>query len=272
MFDRMSQIFKIILIEVAGVTTSLISIGFYFFMLGMGSNFITLSVSMVFPVGAIVLGWIATYGFFWGIKKTNTLLTINLFISALILSIGTYFLIKYLTFVFFISSNKVSFFEYYLYTLTESKLRYGRYIPKFSGPKVGGMGYFLELTYIIGFISVTVYRGYKLFKLKYCKNCKVYCHNIDLFDAQSKEEFDKFIYDISFGHYDRGMYSPKSMSELADSSFINFSLSYCQKCFRGFLNIKVMKTKGKIIFKEKLIREIPIPPELCKKIVTELKG
>jgi len=144
--------------------------------------FYSLMVWFVIPAGAVCAGLVASGGYYLGAIVFNHKPQAIILLNMIAISIGTYFLVQYLDYIYVEIEGKriadyISFVDYWDLTTahTEMTLRAGRggHI-KAGSVELGSWGYVYAILQILGFaLGCAVVFGYLASKV-FCKKCSRY--------------------------------------------------------------------------------------------------
>ncbi len=152
-------------------------------------SFYTWSLDYVLPAGAILSGLAASAGYYLGARCFDYRPTWRILLSMIAVSVGTFFLVHWLTFRFLQVegrplSEQISFFAYLDWLFRHQSLR--PLVESSSHPmatgELGVWGYFFAVLQIAGFALGGVCVFLRLAAIPYCEKCSRY------FSAGSKQE------------------------------------------------------------------------------------
>ena len=152
-------------------------------------SFYTWSVDYVLPAGAILSGFAASAGYYLGARCFDYRPTWRILLSMVAVSVGTFFLVHWLTFRFLQVegrplSEQISFFAYLDWLFRHQSLR--PLVESSSRPittgELGVWGYFYACLQVAGFALGGVCVFLRLAAIPYCERCSRY------FSAGSKQE------------------------------------------------------------------------------------
>lgn len=220
-----------------------------------GFDLFTLSIWVVVPVGAILTGFAAASGYYFGSlyfhKRAGLLLLLQMVVIAGLTQLLIYYM-GYSTFVLDDGrrvSNFIPFGQYLDITLTSAHYRFGRAMTDTG--EVGSFGYWLAAFQFVGFLvgGLGVY-AYLLSK-PVCQTCNVYLRPLSkrgkLFpDADSASPY----YDMLFQHpVDTPEFAALIRSEAKTEAkkgalSVTTSLHGCPKCKSQLIEEKVQVYNG----------------------------
>jgi hypothetical protein len=142
-----------------------------------GENVMGWYANYVIPMGAILVGLVASSGFGIASYASGTKVTGGLLLAVVALLLGGYWLAQYLAFLVAFPDGAVlangepaGFFDYYdAVTRSFHWVEHGR-----PGKPFGALGYLMRLGEIVGFTGGGVIIPFALRKLPYCDACRVY--------------------------------------------------------------------------------------------------
>jgi hypothetical protein len=152
-------------------------------------SFYTWSIDYVLPAGAILSGFAASAGYYLGARCFDYRPTWRILLSMVAVSVGTFFLVHWLTFRFLQVegrplSEQIPFFAYLDWLFRHQSLR--SLVESGSRPittgELGVWGYFFACLQVAGFALGGVCVFLRLAAIPYCEKCSRY------FSAGSKQE------------------------------------------------------------------------------------
>lgn len=220
-------------------------------------------VLFVIPVGAISAGLMAAGGYYIGAILCHHRPQKVILINMIAISLGTYFLIQYLGYVFLEIdgrqvSEAVSFKQYWNITTahTAVQFRFGRGHAAVGDPvELGSLGYVYALLQIIGFAAGGVLIYSMLAAKLFCGKCSRYYSDIGT-TTRYAADGDKFVeFFISIAplldayklsevitlHSALGGYHKSNIHHVK----CDVCLKFCKKCGVHYLLFDVMKVNGK---------------------------
>lgn len=255
----------------------------------------------VLPVGALLVGMVASSGYglaswFTGVKITRTLLW-----TVLALQVGVYFAAQYIEFknlhlVHRGTGVPVGFFEYYDAVARAFAWQQQNGSP---GEPLGVFGYFFRLLEVVGFALGGLIAPFALFKAPYCPDCQVYMktRQLALVPASIKAKKvrksnveAKAAYDAEQQQaFDAGKQTAAAVQQLAASNSaadfrskieelksgnkaaarlpgrISIRLVHCKRCHSGQLLETLLVGQGKYMKRTQLART-DLHPEFVRSV------
>jgi len=161
----------------------------------------------VIPVGAIIFGFIAASGYYVGARLFNHRPHHIILLNMVAISVGTYFLIQYLDYIYFSFEGKpisdyLSFWQYWDFSLSnqEVQFRVGRRgIKAGDAVELGNWGYMYAVIQIIGF-AVGGFCVYAYLAAQtYCDKCSLYLskQGTIIRYADDPNKFGTFLYNVA---------------------------------------------------------------------------
>ncbi len=150
-----------------------------------GISLYSWTVWFIFPVGAIFSGFISASGYYFGSTFFGHKPTRLLLINMVLISVGTYFMIYWLSYVS-LEVNGKSIHEYipfsqYLNTILQHQtLTLRTRAASTTVSEVGKLGYLLAGLQIIGFAMGSIILYFYLSKLPFCDKCNKYLQNVTI--------------------------------------------------------------------------------------------
>ena len=178
MGDELKRLAQDLIVTAFGAAASLLtSLLLSQFERNLGISLYTFSFWFIIPVGAIGAGLVPAGAYFLGIKLFNHRPSNLILLNMVCVSVGTFFLIHYLTYATLEVSGKlvheyISFGDYLDFVVRHASIRVGH--GRASTGELGGFGYVYAIIQIIGFAlgGVVVY-GW-LASQPYCEKCSRY--------------------------------------------------------------------------------------------------
>lgn len=170
---------RVVPVIVAGLLTTILTlVGIYLLDMYAGTNPMGWHANYVIPVGAILVGLIASSGYgiasyLTGLKIRKTLLW-----AILGLQVAAYFAAQYVGFASLgplfdrVTRRRVTFVDYFHYTATH--FAWKKEVGNGSGEALGNAGYFFIGLEILGFALGSLIVPGVLMKHPYCELCQVY--------------------------------------------------------------------------------------------------
>jgi hypothetical protein len=134
----------------------------------------------VIPAGAILCGFAAASGYYFGARLFNHRPTGVLLLNMVVISIATFFLIHYLSYYFMEIDGKavrdfVSFSQYLDIEMSHTAVQFNiRAHPIGEAVEIGSWGYLYALLQVLGFAVGGVAVYFHLKSLPYCDSCSKY--------------------------------------------------------------------------------------------------
>ncbi len=221
-----------------------------------GFSFYTWTFWFVVPVGAILSGFAAASGYYMGARLFRVRPTIMILMNMVAISIGTFFLINYLSYITLkvdgqLIRESIPFHSFLDFLIRNESLsfRFGGHATGSTG-ELGSWGYVHALLQILGFAigGIAVYAH--LSSVPYCTRCSIY-----FVDAgkQTRYDFDPDIISqkvsdlhslLSAGRpqeaIDKHANFKKDKHE-KDYIYSQFQLKSCPKCAMNWLQFTVHK-------------------------------
>lgn len=167
---------RILLVIVCGLSSTLLALALVFALDRADMNVMGWYANYVFPVGAILVGLVASSGYAIGAWGMGLRFSRILLVAIVLLQIFSYFGIKYAGFavqgpLVDRTGRVVGFMEYYHITTVNSawKEEHGK-----LGKPLGNLGYLIRLGEITGFALGTLIAPIALSRKPYCELCERY--------------------------------------------------------------------------------------------------
>jgi hypothetical protein len=147
-----------------------------------GFDLFSLSVWVIVPIGAIMVGFAAASGYYFGSLYFHTRPTVLLFFQMVIVAGLTQLLIYYLEYVTFVLpdgrrvSDYIGFGKYLNITLTTAHYRFGRAMADTG--EIGQAGYWLAAVQFVGFLFGGLCAFAVLIGHPTCAKCKKYLRTL----------------------------------------------------------------------------------------------
>jgi hypothetical protein len=219
----------------------------------------------VIPVGAIGAGFVAAGGYYLGAVFFNHRPQKIILLNMIAISLGTYFLIQYLDYIFLEIEGKqvsdvLSFWQYWDLTTahTSVQFRVGRgHVAVGSPVELGSLGYVYALLQIIGFAIGGVFIYFYLAAKLFCGKCSRYFSNKGTTtrytgDGEKFKEFfakmaalldeHKLSEAIALHATEGGEVKCKTKEHHLKT---DVNIKYCKGCGQHYLGLDVMKWNGK---------------------------
>ncbi len=179
----MKKLFEDGMVTLFGAASSLITAGLVFSVYrSTGFNFFTLSFWVVFPIGALLTGFVAASGYYLGAKLFNHRPDLIILSNMVIVAGTTQFLIYYFEYFTMVLDdgikvkNYLDFPTYLQIMLTKAK--YGLVRPIGSGVEIGYFGYVIAFIQFIAFLVGGVCVWGWLALIPFCDACNKYFKSI----------------------------------------------------------------------------------------------
>lgn len=170
-----------LLVGVCGFVTSLVTAAILWWVeLELGFAFYTWMFWFVLPVGALLSGFAGASGYYAGARIFNHRPTRVLLLNILLVSVGTFFTIHYLSYITLETggtavSDYVSFGQYMDVVIRSTSMEFRHNAREIGATgELGGLGYGVAILQILGFAAggLAMYRY--LVSIPYCERCSQY--------------------------------------------------------------------------------------------------
>jgi len=225
-----------------------------------GFAFYTWLLWFFIPIGAIVSGFIAATGYYFGARLFGHRPGILVLINMISISIGTFFLIYYFSYAFFMIEGisikeHISFWTYLDIAIRSSSLEFrtGARVVDSSG-ELGAWGYIHALLQICGFALGGGTAYHFLTQLPYCEKCSKYLYTRDqqirvISDVDQLKELVAKIseaYALDQPQMAIDLHSASGDPHRSEDSLFEarMHLKHCRKCNQHWLGFTVNKRTG----------------------------
>lgn len=175
----MNQAGDNLVIGMCGLATSIVTaFALVYLELSVLFAFYSLVYFLVLPIGAIISGGVAASGYYIGARWVNARPTKKILVSMIVISVATFFLIQYMTYLLLEFDGKsvselVPFFQYMDARITKTSMALVR-IPFAETGELGNIGYGIAVLQICGF-ALGGLIAYEILEMKpFCEDCNKY--------------------------------------------------------------------------------------------------
>jgi hypothetical protein len=223
-----------------------------------GFNLFTLSFWVILPVGALITGFGAASGYYFGALYFHHKPSLRLLLNMVIIAGGTQILIYYLEFATLVleDGSKVSdllpFGEYMRISLTTAKYSLARHRTS-GGIEVGSFGYVLAGIQLLGFVVGGLCIFGALISMDICDKCQKYFRSLvsitkTFSNSQAYEKFgEKFLKaEPPSSEYLAGLEEPHTVAKVEQGAVrLCVTLLGCPECKKQLVVEKTEAWNGK---------------------------
>jgi hypothetical protein len=187
-----------------GLVTSLATVGLnYFLAQWLDFDFLSLSIGLIVPAGALSGGMAAASGYYVTARMTQTMPSRKVLWNMLAVGASTWALGQWIPYVTLklddgrALADLVPFWEYFKYSVQSTQLSFGTRGASHlaTAGELGSLGYVREVLQLLGFTvgGLAVY-GF-LSNVEACQDCRRYAKTDTLLQAANTEDFDSLLRD-----------------------------------------------------------------------------
>ncbi len=268
----MATLFKQSVVALCGLVTSvlvalLITVAQHL----TGFDLFTLSVWVIVPVGAILTGFAAASGYYFGSLYFHTRPNALLFLQMVLIAGLTFFLIYYLEYSTLVlddgrrASDYVSFSRYFNLAITTAHYRFGRGARDVG--EIGEAGYWFAVIQFVGFLLGGIAIFLTLMNHPVCESCKKYfrklatAHKSFSNPAEMAEYHDSlFALPIGSLEFAAAASAKREAKTEKGAAALTMALYGCPDCKRQQISADVDIYNGRDWKRvDKLARRYPVP-------------
>lgn len=234
------------------------------------------------PVAAIIMGMACGIGVFWGVRVSNVKTGKKYYllsgIMALLCFAGIYYAMYLVICAYYKTDMSfVSFMNEFILNAQSSLNSHGSTISFNPGSNLNSLGLMIEAAgFLIGGLCAGLFM---MSNTRYCEKCNTYMKNKSLFTICATNH-EKLVDELNAAitsesgicEYIRekkpGSKSEKKLAIQNNASFFEVELSFCKKCFDGFIVVRRMEIGGNSYDEKTEARQlIAIPTEISNKLL-----